>query len=236
MKKINLGLVGASGKMGLAIRECLDLKKFVPLVAISSKNCSEFKNQFTTFNDVSPEVVKKVDVWIEFSSIETLMELCSKFKNLKIRIVSGTTGLSKSEFKKLQNFSKKSAVFWSSNMSPGLWALRQSLKSLSLISDFEFSIEETHHLQKKDNPSGTAITLQQDLEKILRKKLKTPVGYRLPDVFGVHKITAKSASEILTFEHIALNRSVFAQGALKAATFLVKKKQGFYSMADLNLK
>jgi len=163
-------------------------------------------------------------------------QLIKQFKNKKIKIVSGTTGFSTPDFKKLKVFSKKAAVFWSSNMSPGLWALRQALKSLSLVSDFKFKIDETHHIQKKDNPSGTAMTLHKDLEKILHQKIKKPVGLRLPDVFGIHKITAQSPSEILTFKHTALNRTVFAQGALKAAAFLVKKKQGFYSMDDLGLK
>ncbi len=234
MKKINLGLIGASGKMGLAIRDGLGALGFIPFVAVSSKNCAEFKYSYKSVTDILPEIAKKVDVWIEFSSVESLILFLSQFKKTNLKVVSGTTGLSKAQFKKLQNFSKKSAVFWSSNMSPGLWALRQSLKSLSLISDFQFSIEETHHLEKKDNPSGTALTLQKDLEKIIGRKLKTPVGYRRPNVFGVHKITAQSKSEILNFEHIALNRAVFAQGALKAAAFLVKKKQGFYSMEDLN--
>jgi 4-hydroxy-tetrahydrodipicolinate reductase len=236
MKKINLGLIGASGKMGTAIRDCLKGSQFVPFVAISSKDCADFKYRFEKTSDIPDAVTKKVDVWIEFSSIETLLNFLKESKAKKIKIVSGTTGLSNTEFKKLKSFSKKSALFWSSNMSPGLWALRQALKAFSQISDFQFSIEETHHLQKKDNPSGTAITLQKDLEKILQKKLKTPVGHRLENVFGVHKITAQSKSEVITVEHTALNRAVFAQGALKAAAFLVKKKQGFYSMEDLNSK
>ncbi len=236
MKKINLGLIGASGKMGTAIRDCLKGSQFIPLVAISSKECPDFKYRFEKTCDIPKAITKKVDVWIEFSSIETLLNFLKESKSEKIKIVSGTTGLSSAEFKKLKSFSKKSALFWSSNMSPGLWALRQALKAFSQISDFQFSIEETHHLQKKDNPSGTAITLQKDLEKILHKKLKTPVGHRLENVFGVHKITAQSQSEVITVEHTALNRTVFAQGALKAAAFLVKKKQGFYSMEDLNSK
>lgn len=236
MKKMNLGLIGCSGKMGLALRSCLKGSGFVPFVAISSKECAEFKHQFTNLKTLTDEVANKVDVWIEFSTIENLKLFLQKFKNKKVKIVSGTTGLTKLDFKKLNLFSKKSAVFWSSNMSPGLWALRQAIKSLSLISEFQFSIEETHHLQKIDNPSGTALTLQADLEKVLSKKIKTPVGYRKENVFGVHKITAQSSSEVITFEHMALNRTVFAQGALKAAAFLVKKKQGFYSMEDLNLK
>ncbi len=236
MKKINLGLIGASGKMGTAIRSCLKGSNFSPLIAVSSKECPDFKFRFNKTSDIPKDLFKKIDVWIEFSSIETLISFIKESKNKKVKIVSGTTGLSTSDFKKLKGFSKKSAVFWSSNMSPGLWALRQALKAFSQISDFQFSIEETHHLQKKDNPSGTAITLKKDLEKILHKKLKTPVGHRLENVFGVHKITAQSKSEVITFEHTALNRTVFAQGALKAAAFLVKKKQGFYSMEDLNSK
>ncbi len=234
MKKINLGLIGASGKMGKAIRGCLKDSNFVPLVAISSKKCAEFKYQFDDISKVTDGLAQQVDVWIEFSSIESLMMFLSRFKNQNTKIVSGTTGLSKSEFVKLQKFTKKSSVFWSSNMSPGLWALRQALKSMNLIPDFKFEITETHHLEKKDNPSGTAMTLQKDLETILGQKIKKPTGHRKAHVFGVHQITATSPSEILTFEHVALNRTVFAQGALKAAAFLVKKKQGFYSMEDLN--
>ncbi len=222
--------------MGTAIRSCLKGSGFTPLVAVSSKDCPDFKFRYEKTADIPMALFKKVDVWIEFSSIETLLNFLSESKSEKIKIVSGTTGLSGSEFKKIKAFSKKSALFWSSNMSPGLWAIRQALKAFSQISDFQFSIEETHHLQKKDNPSGTAVTLQNDLEKILHKKLKTPVGHRVENVFGVHKITAQSKSEVITVEHTALNRTVFAQGALKAAAFLVKKKQGFYSMEDLNSK
>ena len=236
MKKMNLGLIGCSGKMGLAIRSCLKGSAFVPFVAISSKKCDEFKYQYTNLKMLTADVAEKVDVWIDFSTIENLKLFLQKFKNNKVKIVIGTTGLSKLDFKKMNQFSKKSAVFWSSNMSPGLWALRQAIKALSLISEFEISIEETHHLQKIDNPSGTALTLRSDIEKIISKKIKIPVGHRKENVFGVHKITALSPSEVIIFEHTALNRTVFAQGALKAAAFLVKKKQGFYSMEDLNFK
>lgn len=160
MKKINLGLIGASGKMGTAIRSCLKGSSFVPFVAVSSKECPDFKFQYEKTADIPKALFKKVDVWIEFSSIETLLNFLRESKSDKIKIVSGTTGISSLEFKKMKALSKKSALFWSSNMSPGLWALRQAIKAFSLISDFQFSIEETHHLQKKDNPSGTAITLQ----------------------------------------------------------------------------
>jgi len=236
MKKINLGLIGASGKMGIAIRECLKKNpKFVPFVCLSSKNCPDFKNHFSTLSEVPIKLLNQVHVWIEFTSPENLEYILNHLKKTTghYRLVSGTTGLNAAQFKKMKSLGKTNALFWASNMSPGLWALRQSLKALTSISNFQFNIEETHHLQKKDNPSGTAITLQKDLEVILGKKIATPIGHRKADVFGEHVITARSDSEILHFEHIALNRTVFANGALRAAEFLVKKKTGFYSMEAL---
>ena len=233
MKKIKIGLLGASGKMGQALRASFG-KNFIPQLAVSSQPCSEFKIQKHSVQELTEKDFKSVDVWIDFTRPEYLKDFLKVAQKHKVKIVSGTTGLTKKESQHLKAFAKKSAVFWASNMSPGLWALRQSLKALKLIPQFKVNIEETHHIHKKDNPSGTAITLQKDIELILKRKIATPVGHRIDQVFGIHKITVQSESETLHFEHIAHNRTVFAQGALKAAAFLVKKKQGFYSMEDIN--
>jgi 4-hydroxy-tetrahydrodipicolinate reductase len=82
-------------------------------------------------------------------------------------------------------------------MSLGIAALRVALKSFSGISDFDFQVEETHHKQKKDSPSGTAILIQSDLENILHRKLSPPISIRAGGVVGEHKITAYSNEEIL---------------------------------------
>ena len=108
-----------------------------------------------------------------------------------------------------------------------------SFKEFKIIAHFDFVIDEIHHTQKKDNPSGTAITLQSDLEKVIGKKIATPTGYRIGGIFGIHTVTAASQSEMIKIEHSALNRAVFAEGAVKAALWVVKKKSGFYSMDDL---
>jgi 4-hydroxy-tetrahydrodipicolinate reductase len=128
---------------------------------------------------------------------------------------------------------KKRPIFWASNMSPGLWAFRQAMKGLQSIASFDFAIEEVHHTQKKDKPSGTAKTLHADLEKITGKKIETPTSFRLGGVFGVHTIYAASSNEVITMQHQALNRTVFAQGALLASHWLVQKPAGYYSMDDL---
>lgn len=232
MKSINLGLYGSDGKMGEMIRQSLP-ENIVPFVSVGSKIAPEFKMSAKNLKDIPKSVLDDVDVWIDFSAPEGLRALLKFLSKQKVPLISGTTGLTAADFTALKNRGRKSATFWASNMSIGLWALRQALKSLSAINHFDFEIDEIHHTQKKDNPSGTAITLQKDLEQAVGKKIKTPYGKRIGGVFGVHRITAGSDSELLTFEHTALNRRVFAQGALKAAAWIVKQRSGFYSMDDL---
>lgn len=231
MKKINLGLLGASGKMGKSIRQTIDQSNFIPFLAVSSKNCDEFTFTVTSLENVEPEILQQVDVWIDFSSPEYLENLLQFTSDTPI--VTGVTGCSEAQTHKIKIASQKRPLFWASNMSVGVWALRQALKSLGFISDFDFAVEEIHHTLKKDNPSGTAKTLHSDLEKIVNKKVTLPLGKRMGGIFGIHKITAASKSEIITFEHTALNREVFAEGALKAARWIVNKKPGYYSMDNL---
>jgi len=234
MKKIKIGLFGASGKMGLSIRKSLNSKFFIPFLAVSSKNCDEFAFTVTSLKNVEEEILEQVDVWLDFSSPEQLQELLQLTK--KTPIVTGTTGCTESQIKKIKVAAKKRPLFWASNMSIGVWALRQALKSLGLVKDFDFMVEEIHHTEKKDNPGGTAKTLRSDLEKIVNKKVTLPLGKRVGNVFGIHKVTATSKSETMTFEHTALNREVFAEGALKAARWIVNKKHGYYSMDSLQEK
>lgn len=236
MKTIKLGVFGASGKMGQAVRNVVlsQMAKDVSLfMAVSSQICHEFAFSVSTLKDVELEILQQVDVWIDFSSVEKTFELFDLTSETNSPVICGVTGFSTSDFNKLKLISKKRPVFWSSNMSLGVWALRQALKSLGMLGHFDFAVEEIHHTLKKDNPSGTAKTLHEDLEQIVSKKIASPIGKRLGGVFGVHKVIAASKSEMITFEHTALNREVFAEGALKAAKWIVNKKNGYYSMEDL---
>lgn len=233
MKTIKVGLFGASGKMGQAVRQVASTQQVSLFIAVSSKMCDEFTFSVPTLRDVELEILQQVDVWIDFSSVEKTFELLERTSEVHTPVICGVTGFSENDFKRLKTISKKRPIFWASNMSLGIWALRQALKSLNILADFDFAVEEIHHTLKKDNPSGTAKTLHQDLEKIVSKKIARPVGQRLGGVFGVHKITAASKSEMIAIEHTALNREVFAEGALKAAKWIVNKKNGYYSMDDL---
>lgn len=129
--------------------------------------------------------------------------------------------------------SKKIPVLWASNMSMGVNVLNQMLKNLNAIRDYDFYIEETHHIHKKDAPSGTALTIQKHLEKAIKKKVKDIVSYREGEVFGQHKVIVKGPEETILIQHDALNRTVFAKGAVTCAKWILKKKPGHYSIEDV---
>ncbi len=238
--KIKLGLLGGSGKMGQALEQMLPLFKgnneIIPYLFIGKKTSPQFAISADKIENVESEVLADIDVWIDFSSPEGLAQLLKLTDKTKTPIVSGTTGLTDKDFSNLKKQAQKRKVFWASNMSPGLWAFRQAMKGLKSISHFDFAIEETHHTQKKDKPSGTAKTIHSDLEKITNKKIDTPISLRLGGVFGVHNVLAASSNEVITMQHQALNRTVFAEGALLAADWLVQVKAGYYSMDDMLLK
>lgn len=233
-KKIKLGLLGSAGKMGAAIRTLLkNNSDFAAFVEVCSKPTGDFDSSYSDLKKIPASTLKQVDVWIDFSRPEGLMNLLPTLQQMKKPLISGTTGFEGHQFSKVEASSKKTPIFWASNMSVGLWTLRQAIKALSTISHFDFALEEIHHTQKKDNPSGTAVTLHKDLEKVVGKKIAPAVGHRLGGVFGIHTITAASQSEMIKLEHNALNRTVFAEGALKAAKWIVKQPAGLYSMDDL---
>lgn len=236
-KKIKLGLFGGSGKMGRAIEQMLPLLKFSndiqPFLFIGREPSSLFAISAENIHNIEADILADVDVWIEFTSVEGMRELLKATEKYKTPVVSGSTGLGETDFRELKKQAAKRKIFWASNMSPGLWAFRQAMKGLSHISYFDFVIDELHHTQKKDNPSGTGKTLHSDLEKITGKKITPVVGHRLGGIFGVHTLHAASSNEVIKMQHQALNRTVFAEGALLASDWLVTQKTGYYSMDEM---
>ena len=214
MKKLNVFVHGSSGKMGQNVTAILQKMKSVTIA-------------YET---------KEADVCIDFTSPAGMDHLLKQLKGTKTALVTGTTGLSDKQFQQLKKASAQRAVLWSSNFSPGLWAVRSALKAFASISDFDFAINEIHHTEKLDNPSGTAMTLQKDLEHAVGKKIAKPTGQRIGGVFGVHKITAGSKNELIQLEHTAMNRTVFAQGAVDSAVWIVNQPTGYYSMDDFMAK
>jgi 4-hydroxy-tetrahydrodipicolinate reductase len=209
MKK--LFLFGSSGKMGKEISNLLSQSKEFELT----------------------EEIEESDVVVDFTNHKAFSEnLAISLKNKK-PFISGTTGLNQEQFDSLKIASETIPVLWSSNMSLGVCVLNQMLKNLKSISEYDFYIEETHHAQKKDAPSGTALTIQKNLESVIEKKAKDTISLRGGGVFGQHRVIALGPEETLLIQHDALNRTVFARGALICAKWILNKKPGNYSLEDV---
>ncbi len=207
----NIFLFGSSGKMGKEISRLIQNDKKLKLT----------------------EKIEKADVIIDFSNAEAFLKNLEAALKNKTPFVCGTTGLSEKQFKALKTASKKIPTLWASNMSMGVTVLSEMLKNLKAIKDYDFSIEETHHIHKKDAPSGTALTIQGHLEKAIGKKVKDVISHREGEVFGQHKVIVKGPEETILIQHDALNRTVFARGAVACAKWILKKKAANYSIRDV---
>lgn len=224
---IKVGVIGASGKMGQEIIKLLNLSKALAYsLGVGSKNTE------TTIK-LSEAKSSDVDVMIDFALLDSFssnLDWCVKNKK---PLVSGVTGLEDSQLRALKDASKEIAVLWSPNMSLGIALVNNMIQEFKKIKHFDFQLEELHHAKKLDAPSGTAKLLQKSLEQAVEKKLPDPVAIRGGGIYGVHKIWAMSEEEVITLEHSALNRSVFARGAVTAAEWIVKKPAGLYKINDL---
>lgn len=219
---IKLIVCGSEGRMGREIIRLAEQDKKIRIVAkINRANKSELEKKISA------------DVLVDFTVASEFKDILAWCEANKVAMVSGTTGISEAEKKKMKAASKKIPVLWAANMSLGVNFVISLLKSFGKIADFDFEISETHHIHKKDKPSGTALWMKEVLEKSTRKKIDRVESIRMGEVFGEHQITASSRSEKIILEHQALNREVFAKGAVAAAKWLAKKKKGLYSVSDL---
>jgi 4-hydroxy-tetrahydrodipicolinate reductase len=235
---MNIALVGY-GKMGKEIEAAaLDRGHTIGLVI-------DVNNQ----SDLTPGNLKGIDAAIEFSTPSTAYENILRCFNGDVPVVSGTTGwLDKFDEVKQLCLTNEQTFFYASNYSLGVnlfFKLNIFLaKIMNNYPDFEVQLTETHHTQKLDAPSGTAVTLASDLLKCIDRKksfkldqLDNPdvigiTAIRESDVPGIHTIKYESAVDSIEITHSAKNRKGFALGAVIAAEYIHDKK-GFYTMDDL---
>ena len=173
-----------------------------------------------------------LDAVIDFSTPEVFINALNWCKQNKKPFVSGTTGLSSTEEKELQGASANIPVLWSPNMSLGIACFNEWLKKNAANNKkLDIQISETHHRFKKDAPSGTALLLQKTLESQNIQSPK-PHSTRGGGVHGMHKVSFMGLNEMLSIEHIAQDRKVFARGALNASLWILHQKPGFYQIKD----
>ena len=254
MKKINLAITGCMGRMGRQIIKSVKSDKVFRLVSLteSKKSNKKINNVKITQNTINS--FKKADLIIDFTIPKCTFEVLKIASKLKKKVVIGTTGFSKKEENLIKNYSKKIPILKAGNMSLGINLLMYltEIASNSLGKNFLSKIFEIHHKHKKDYPSGTALMLGKGIAKgrnksfydLIGKKFlnkKTfPYGNKLNfnsirkgEIIGEHEVKFSSGKEIITLNHEAFDRALYSEGALSAAKWLFKKKQGLYSMRDL---
>jgi len=219
---LKIALVGASGKMGVEIQKLAETAGLAVVAKIDSDK------------DWKKAAARNVDIVVDFSAPEGLEGALKWCLANKKSLVSGSTGLSPKQHKEIKAAAKKIAILYSGNMSLGIAVFSSMIKSLGAIKDWDFQIEEAHHAQKKDKPSGTALLLQEKLTAVVGSDVPAPHSLRGGGIPGIHTLWAMGPEETLVVQHTAFNRQVFARGALRAALWLFDKKEaGLYDLSDL---
>jgi 4-hydroxy-tetrahydrodipicolinate reductase len=235
---MNIALIGY-GKMGKEIEQ----------IAISRGHTIVLKVDVSNANSYSIDELRKADVAIEFSTPEAVIKNIYKCFDENIPVVVGTTGwLDQLEDVKKNCSDKNQTLFYTSNYSIGVnlfFKVNEYLaKLMNSKSDYRISMEEIHHVHKLDAPSGTAISLANQIIENNTQKQKWVntisdnkneleiISKRIDEVPGTHTVTYSSAVDEISITHIAHNRKGFALGAVIAAEW-VKEKKGIFGMNDL---
>ncbi|RYZ76393.1 MAG: 4-hydroxy-tetrahydrodipicolinate reductase [Proteobacteria bacterium] len=228
---IQIAIIGASGRMGqellaLAHEHGFEVSGGVGRSATPGAN-------FKLVDHVSKLDPKKTKLVIDFSLPELTPDVLSWCANEKVPLVSGVTGLTAELKSQLAKAAQSTPILWAPNMSLGVAVLSRMLNELKHLHGFEFQIEELHHSRKKDKPSGTALFLQEKMEAAIGEKAPEPLAIRGGGIFGIHRVWAMGEEETITLEHNAMNRRVFARGAMKAAQWLITQKPALYTINDM---
>ncbi|MBT8102098.1 MAG: 4-hydroxy-tetrahydrodipicolinate reductase [Gammaproteobacteria bacterium] len=183
-------------------------------------------------------VVEAADVVIDFSLPEGTVEVLAQVRRHGKPLVCGVSGLDDAQLALLEQVAAHVPIVYDRNMSLGIAVLERSVREAaeSLGLDFDVEISETHHIHKKDAPSGTALKLG---EAVAQARGETGTGTvrfnvaRRGEVPGDHEVVMRSTTERLSFAHSVTTRQVFVDGALRAARWAVGQAPGRYRMRDV---
>ena len=265
---LKIVVVGASGKMGQAlINEISNSPDLLLTGAIDQSSCLTLGIDAGALFGIKTEVIisddfesiiKKGDYLIDFTRPEASMKYLESCIKNNIKYIVGTTGFSDEEKEKFFLASKKIPICLAPNMSVGVNLLVSLVEAATqvLYKDYDMEIIESHHRDKVDAPSGTALRLGEAIAKTanlnlkengvfhrqgkMNKRKKDEIGFstiRAGDIVGDHTVLYAGDGERIELTHKAESRSTFAIGAVKAVKFLTKHSAGLFDMMDvLNLK
>jgi len=261
--KTKLVVIGAAGRMGLRILSlAAESDQFDIIAAVERQGHTDIGKDAgliaasgsidVILTDTYPATA--ADVAVDFSQPEAVDKTIDYCQEKNLALVSGTTGLSDQQREKMKAASKNIPILYATNMSVGmnvLFSLAGKVASM-LGAEYDIEIVEHHHRFKKDAPSGSALTLAENICRATDREFPESVTHgrcgkdalrqkgtigmhavRAGDITGNHSIIFGTLGETVTLNHIANSRDTFARGALRAAKWLVGKKPSLYSMADV---
>lgn len=257
-----LVIVGAAGRMGRRIISLsIDVGWFDIIAAIETKGHPDIGKDAGLVASGVPMNVELdsqypagSDVVIDFSQPAAADKTVDYCLEGSVALILGTTGLTEQQRERIKTASAKIPIIYGTNMSAGMNVLFSLVGTAALMLGDEYDTEiiERHHRFKKDAPSGSALTLAENICKATGKKFpdcivhgrsgkdalrqKGDIGMhavRAGDITGEHDVIFSTLGETVTLSHTAHNRDGFARGALLAAKWLIGKKPGHYSMANV---
>ncbi len=253
MKKINITIAGALGRMGKILIKRVSKNKNLKLISLTDIKSGKTINGIRIQKN-NMEAFKKTDVIIDFSTPKASLEILNYAKKFKKKVVIGTTGFNSKQNNLIKNYSKKIAIFKSGNMSLGINLLEYvvSIFSKKIPSNYQIGISDDHHRRKVDYPSGTALMLANAVSKGKNKNLESIKGKmflnksgslqknkvnffitRKGHTIGKHSVNFNNKIENIELKHTAFSRDLFADGALNAAVWISKRNRGLFSMQDM---
>lgn len=240
---------GCYGKMGQIVCDLIEQNENLVLKCGFDKNITgEFA--FPVYDKIE-NIVEKPDVIIDFSIPAATLTILQYAVSNHVPIVIATTGFTNEEELIIKEASKKIPIFKSANMSYDIMIMKKLVQWLApLLKNTDIEITETHHNRKIDSPSGTAQMLADSINKSLgnslyyeynrhdkhEKRNKNEIGInsiRGGNIVGEHTVQFFGKYETFEIKHTSYSRNLFAEGALKAADFIVTKSNGLYNMEDM---
>jgi 4-hydroxy-tetrahydrodipicolinate reductase len=245
----NIGVSGASGRMGRAVLETAADRDDVTVVFGVAPEAADGPVPVVTPDEV-PDAIEAhgPDAIVDFTVPEATLALAADCAAAGVPLVTGTTGFDEGDLDRLEDLAGDAAMLRATNFSRGIQALLRALEpALAALPEYDIELAETHHNAKVDAPSGTAKTVletiraHRDLDPVYGREGVQPrsddeVGVlvsRLGDVRGEHEVRLGDNDEVLTIGHRAEDRGVFAAGALDAAVWLASQNPGWYTFGEV---
>ena len=235
---IKLAVSGSCGRMGSRIiflaAKSRDFKVITALECQGHPEIGKTIEGIKINNNLNE--IKNADCLIDFTSPEATLKNLDTAVGLKKPMVIGTTGLTDKEKAKINKGAKTIPIVFAPNMSVGVNLMLKLLKDTAekLAKGYKVRMTETHHVHKKDVPSGTAKKMLEVIRdsgmQINEADIKS---IREGEIIGDHEVVFESQVDKITISHSAKTRDIFAQGALAAAKWIVNKPAGLYSMQDV---